>query len=188
MQEVQLAAILAPMATAGLRSQVSPEVATLDASPSARATVETQVGKDLASALWRRSERKGTFSRHETQARTLFCEKGLLNASDEVAVFFRYWAGNSYSSWTRRFRLRRFWSPVRAVHKSTGLACRVVLLSHSHSGIGIALGYTVQMSISRFLLFCCWWMVAWTWSCFTPQRLAASVHGSCLGLPLVIVS
>ena len=107
-----------------------------------RATVETQVGKDLASALWRPAPReRGRFSRHETQARTLLREKGLLNASDEVAFFFRDWTGNSYSSWTRRF-LDAF---------------RVVLLSHSYSGIGIALGYSVQMAISRF--FAVWLLV-----------------------------
>ena len=86
-QELQLAAILAPMATTELHSQVSPVVAALDASPSAGAIVEAEVSKVLASALWRHSERKGTFSRFETQARTLLREKGLLNASDEVADF-----------------------------------------------------------------------------------------------------
>ena len=42
---------------------MSPVVAALDASPSAGATVETQVSKNLAFALWRHSERKETFSR-----------------------------------------------------------------------------------------------------------------------------
>ena len=69
-QDLQLAAILAPMATTELRSQVSPMVATLDASRSAGGIVETQVSKDLVSVLWRHSERKETFSRLETQART----------------------------------------------------------------------------------------------------------------------
>ena len=86
-QELQLAAIHAPTATTDLRSQVSPVVAALDASPSAGAIVETKVGKDIASALWRHSERKGTFSRFETQSRTLLREKGFLNASDDVADF-----------------------------------------------------------------------------------------------------
>ena len=87
-QKLQLAAILAPMATAGLRSQVSPVVAALDASPSARANVETLIGKDLASALWRHSKRKGTFSRHETQARTLLREKKALECLRRSRLFF----------------------------------------------------------------------------------------------------
>ena len=78
-QELQLAAILTPLATTELRSQESPVIAAPDASPSASVTVETQVSGSLASVLWRHSERKGAFSR-------VLREKGLLSASDEIAA------------------------------------------------------------------------------------------------------
>ena len=111
-QELRLAAILAPMAATELRSQVSPVVAALDASPSAGRWVKTLP----------LSERKGTFSRFETQSRTLLREKGFLNASDEVADFSDTGLGTLTRRGPDAFVYNVF-DPVRAVHKSTGPTC-----------------------------------------------------------------
>ena len=86
-QELQLPAILVPMATTGLRSQVSPMVAALDAFPSAGAIADTQVNTNIASALHCHSDRKGTFSHLESQAQAVLREKGLLSSRGNRRCF-----------------------------------------------------------------------------------------------------
>ena len=166
--------------------------------PSARATVQSQVGKDLAFALWRHSKRKGTFSRHETQARTLLREKGLLNASDEVAVFFFF--DTMPGTLTRRGPdafVHDVFDPLFGQYTNP----RGLLAEWSYSltpirGLGWRLGTLLRC---RLLGFRCLVAGGWSRGLGPALRLrdsppvcgckaSTSPHGSCLGLPLVIVS
>ena len=78
--------------------------------PSAGAIAETEVSGSLASVLWRHSERKGIFSQLEPQARAVLREKGLWNASNEIANF----SDTGPGTLTRR-------RPDACVHDSSGL-------------------------------------------------------------------
>ena len=86
--ELQLAAILAPLAMTNLRSEVLPCAYALDASPSAGAYTRTPLPLSVAEAFWRFGERKGGYSKLESLPRCLLRRKGALDPYAELAYSY----------------------------------------------------------------------------------------------------
>ena len=80
--ELQMIAILAPMAHSDLRVHYSPYLYTTDASPWGGAVCKAEVGSKVTEELWRHSEQKGFYTRLESPVSAILSEKGIDHCSN----------------------------------------------------------------------------------------------------------
>ena len=81
--ELQMVAILGPVAQSDLRAQHSPKLFCTDASPSGGAVLHAEVGSVVTQELWRHSEQRGFYTKLQSPVAEILHEKGFEPESNQ---------------------------------------------------------------------------------------------------------
>lgn len=82
--ELQLLAVLGPLAQSDLRASYSPNIYCADASPFGGAVIRAPIGRNASAELWRHTEQRGYYTRLQSPVSEILREKGYDPEADQL--------------------------------------------------------------------------------------------------------